>query len=528
MDHCDPTNGLRRTSRRGWLLLAFGLVGASVALAVLLPSRQAAAPRTFVDRALGAPSSHASLERQLATGATLSVDARGIDAHVGAAAVALASRGEGNGAWRRYRDGAARATSFGRESILFGINRAEQFLTVDRRQGARTWTWQLDATNGVPRLGPDGGVTFAHAGRLVGLHILPVAILDRHGRDVTPAGLHWSLGRQGTRWILGLRLDDAHLPVPYLIDPIVLIAACVLPVGPGGTTSCTAATSTASSSLGITTPSAAVNGDVMVAQVTVGSTGAITPPGGWSQIGTTEQDAAAPIEQAVYWHLVDGTEPGTITFTWAGGSADASGGIVTYKGVDPFIGFDQGGSAVLSMNSGGTAATGNPAGLAITTTAANEMVQAAYGVANGVTITQSGSQTLTREWSVASTGGTKVTAGFSDGVKAAAGASGNKTATWVTSSLWAAHLFALKNEAADGTGTIVASWTTASASQSGLTQTLTYTPAAGSMANGAVSFVVPGRLDRAVHRHDRPRLRDGGRRQRDEHGLRQRERVRGR
>ncbi len=143
------------------------------------------------------------------------------------------------------------------------------------------------------------------------------------------------------------------------------------------------------------------------------------------------------------------------------------------------------------MNSGGTAATGNPAGLAITTTAANEMVQAAYGVANGVTITQSGGQTLTREWSVASTGGTQVSAGFSDGVKAAAGASGNKTATWVTSSLWAAHLFALKNEAADGTGTIAASWTTASASQSGLTQTLTYTPAAGSMANGAVSFVVP-------------------------------------
>ena len=84
-----------------------------------------------------------------------------------------------------------------------------------------------------------------------------------------------------------------------------------------------------------------------------------------------------------------------------------------------------------------------------------------------------------------------MTAGFADGVQAAAGASGNKTATWVTSSLWAAHLFALKNEAADGTGTVVASFTTASASQTGLTQTLTYTPAAGSMANGDVSFVVP-------------------------------------
>ena len=491
LNHYDPTVGVRRTSRSGWLLLAFGLLCALVTLAVLLPSRQAVAPRTFVDRALGAPSSDASLERRLATGATLSVDARGIDAHVGTAAIALASRGVRTGAWQRYRDGASRATSFGRESILFGINRAEQFLTVDRHQGARMWSWQLDATNGMPRLGPDGGVTFTRAGRLVGLHILPVAILDRHGRDVTPAGLQWSLDRQGSRWILGLRLDDRRLPVPYLIDPIVLIAACVLPVGPGGTTSCTAATSTGSSSLGITKPSAAVNGDVMVAQVTVRSTGAITPPGGWNQIGTTTQDAGGPIEQAVYWHLVDGTEPGTVTFTWAGGPADASGGLVTYKGVDPFVGFDQGGSAVTSMNSGGTGASGNPAGLAITTTAANEMVQAAYGVANGVTITQSAGQTLTREWSVASTGGTKVTAGFSDGVKAAAGASGNKTATWVTSSLWAAHLFALKNEAADGSGTVLPSFTTASASETGLTQTLTFTPAAGSMANGDVSFVVP-------------------------------------
>ena len=134
----------------------------------------------------------------------------------------------------------------------------------------------------------------------------------------------------------------------------------------------------------------------MVAQLTVRSTGAITAPAGWSQIGTTAQDAAGPIEQAVYWHLVDGTEPATITFSWAGGNADASGGIVTYKGVDPFIGFDQGGSAVTSMNSGGTAATGNPAGLAITTTAANEMLQAAYGVANGVTSRRAAARRLVR------------------------------------------------------------------------------------------------------------------------------------
>jgi hypothetical protein len=468
------------------------IVGSAVAVAwaVLVPSRPSPAPATFVDRALGTRSDGASLERRLATGATLTINSRGLNTVIGSTTIALASRNAGNREWQRHSSGVTRATSFGRESILFGINRAEQFLTVDHRQGTRTWTWQLDATHGRPRLDPDGGVRFTHAGRLVGFHILPVAILDGRGRDITPAGLRWSLHKGGSGWALGVRLDDRKLPLPYLIDPIALIAACGLAAGPGGTTSCTAATSTGSSSLGITKPSAAAVGDLLVAQLTVRSTGAITAPAGWSQIGSTAQDATGPIEQAVYWHLVDGTEATPITFSWAGGNADASGGLVTYKGADPFIGFDQGGSAVTSMSSG-AAATGNPAGLAITTTAANEMLQAAYGVANGVTITQTAAQGLVREWTVSSTGGTKVTAGFADGVQAAAAASGNKTATWVTSSLWTAHLFALKNEAADGTGTASASITAVSASQTGQTENLTYTPAAGSMANGDVSFVVP-------------------------------------
>jgi hypothetical protein len=490
MAHTDAHARHPRRSRSaaGGLLLVAAI---AAVCAGLLPSHKVPTRTTFVDRALGSPSADASLERHLVTGTTLAVNHAGIDARAGSQTITLAWRSARHSDWQRYDSGVTRTTSFGRESVLFGINRAEQFLTVNRRLGTRTWRWRLDATHGTPHVGDDGGVSFTRAGRLAGFHILPVAIFSSDGRDVTPAGLRWSLNRNASGWTLGLQLDDKRLPLPYLIDPIALIAACALPVGAGGTTSCTAATSTGSSSLGITKPSAAVAGDVMTAQVVVRSTGAISAPAGWSQVGTTAQDATGPIEQAVFWHLVDGTEPATIAFTWAGGNADASGGIATYKGADPFIGFDQGGSAVTSLTSGGTAATGNPAGLAITTSAANEMLQAAYGVANGATITQSAGQTIAREWTVASTGTTKVTAGFSDNVQATAGASGNKTATWVTSSLWTAQLYALKNEAADGTGTVAATFLTASASQTGLTQTLTYTPAAGSMANGDVSFVVP-------------------------------------
>ena len=481
---------------KAWILLCgVLLLGGTVAVSLFVlgaPAGATSSPRTFVDRALGSPSPDASLRRRLASGATLAIQDGSLAARDGSATIALSSSGGRDGDWRRFHGGASRATEFGRESILFGINRAEQFLTVERHQGTRTWTWRLDANHGSPHLDAAGGVRFSDAGRLSGYHILPVQILDRDGHDVTPNGLSWSLDRNGDAdWRLALRLDDQKLPLPYLIDPIALIAACGLAAGPGGTTSCTAATSTGSSSLGITKPSAAVAGDVLVAQLTVRSTGAITAPGGWNQVGATAQDAAGPIEQALFWHRVDGSEPGTTTFAWAGGNADASGGIVTYKGVDPFVGFDQGGSAASSAASGGTNATGNALGLAVTTSAANEMLQAAYGVANGVTVTQSGAQGLVREWTVSSTGGAKVTAGFADGVQAAAGASGNKTATWVTSSLWVANLFALKNEAADGSGTVVASSTAVSASQSALTETLTYTPAAGSMANGSVSFVVP-------------------------------------
>ena len=96
------------------------VVGVAIAVAaiVLVPSWPGSTQSTFVDRALGAASPSASLERRLSTGDTLSVDTRGIDAHVGAAKFALALRGEGQGEWKRYRDGAARATRFGRESVL--------------------------------------------------------------------------------------------------------------------------------------------------------------------------------------------------------------------------------------------------------------------------------------------------------------------------------------------------------------------------------------------------------------------------
>ena len=149
MDHPNPTTGPSATFRTA-LCAVFACAALVVAYAVVAPSGRPTGPATFVDRALGSPSPDASLVRRTPGGSALAVDGQGLTAHVGNATVRLGSRSAGSGSWQRHASGVTRSTSFGSESILFGINRAEQFLTVERRQGTRTWSWQLDATHGTP------------------------------------------------------------------------------------------------------------------------------------------------------------------------------------------------------------------------------------------------------------------------------------------------------------------------------------------------------------------------------------------
>ena len=73
-----------------------------------------------------------------------------------------------------------------------------------------------------PRSRPDGSVEIAAQGRHPGFVILPVAILDPSGKAITPDGLHWSVARRGGSSWLELSLDDAKLPLPYVIDPATM------------------------------------------------------------------------------------------------------------------------------------------------------------------------------------------------------------------------------------------------------------------------------------------------------------------
>src|SRR4029079_13072825 len=100
--------------------------------------------------------------------------------------------GKARGSWRGHQHGIQRKLSFGREAIVLVLNRVEQSLTVDERQGTRTWRWRLDAAKLAPGLTADGTVRFAYGKKDSGLRILPVVVFDARGKDITPRGLRWS------------------------------------------------------------------------------------------------------------------------------------------------------------------------------------------------------------------------------------------------------------------------------------------------------------------------------------------------
>ena len=76
----------------------------------------------------------------------------------GADSVSLAAVGTGNGEWKHFEDGVTRTAPFGSETVVVDGEKVEQFLTVEERQGTRTWRWKLQAGGLTPRLGDDGTV----------------------------------------------------------------------------------------------------------------------------------------------------------------------------------------------------------------------------------------------------------------------------------------------------------------------------------------------------------------------------------
>jgi hypothetical protein len=446
----------------------------------------------FLTRELGSPLDSGNLVRtpahsstsfvKPALGGKLEIRNGGLKVTSGHSSLSL-QYGPARGAWRGHQHGVQRKLPFGRETIVLGKNRVEQSLTVGERQGTRTWRWRLGAGNLAARVTTDGTVRFADRSKDSGLRILPVVIFDENHNDVTPAGLRWSVAQQGkTRW-LQLRLTDAELPLPYVIDPIVLVAAC-----PGGGCS----TSTISNRSDFTfapiaRPGSVATGDLMVAQISLRNNDAITAPAGWTRIGNTRTQGTG-LEQLLYYRIATAADTSTTTYSWSWtNKADANGAILAYSGTDATSPFD-----VTPTDDSGNTATATATGL--TTTQANDMIMAFYGAETNITATQDAGQGLTEEYtfSSGSSPASKIRTTGADGAQAGAGATGNKTATISGTTNWVAHLVALMPPlAADGSGTLTTPTSNVSASQAGNTITFTYTAAPAGMQNGSVTLVVP-------------------------------------
>ena len=420
-------SSMRQTTVLGLLACVF----AAISMITVQGNQDTASP-TLLGRplhldALGAPKPDAPLARRTAPGIAVRINRSGFEVAGPKTLVSLSGLDTGSANWARFTRGASRRTCFGRETIVVGPQKTEQFLTVDQRHGRRTWRWRLGSPGLTPRLGDDGAVSFVRGHALAPVHIAPVQILDAEGALVTPSDLHWSVRRSGKAWSLELRLDDSRLPAPYVIDPAVI-------------TRRSAATSTGSNgavpNISIYKPIGIADNDVLVAGITVQGNRTITPPTGWQSIRRDVQ--TTNLTQQLFYKVAGSNEPGLYTWTFSA-SDNAVGGIVPYVGVNTASPIDQSSGNVSTSNSANVVAT------SITTTGANYMVVGFFGINKPFTFTPDAS--MTEQWDRLGTGPGSIASEAAD-YTAPAGATGNKTAVASGNNAWIGQLVSLKLDTA--------------------------------------------------------------------------------
>jgi hypothetical protein len=178
-----------------------------------------------------------------------------------------------------------------------------------------------------------------------------------------------------------------------------------------------AANATATTLL-IPAPSGAQPGDVLLAEVAVRDTPAITPPTGWVLLRSDV--SSAPQTQSVYYRIATDAEPTSYTWTFSEAKA-AAGGILDYGGVDS--------SNPIDVHAG--RANGKSTSLtapSITTTETGDAVIAFYDITRNSTVEPP--KSMTERFDAASNAVIPyLTAECADQIKAVAGATGTRIAT---------------------------------------------------------------------------------------------------
>ena len=313
----------------GWLR-AFPLAPLLGALAVALAVTVALRPEpvanplpSFLAAHLGASTNGAALVARPTPGVRLEVDGAGYHAAGRSSRVSVTPESGVGGSWLRFQHGRSRKTEYGHDTVAVRRDSVEEFLTVQRRQGIRTWRWRLATPGSHPRVASNGAVGFVTRHRLGALEIEPVQILSGEDARLNVAGARWSVRRSGGSWWLELRLDDRTLPLPYVIDPSVTVRGANTGVDAGGSTTFT-----------INAPAGVSAGDVMLAQVAARNAPTISVTGGWTSISRVA-DGGSNIVQEIVRRTAAAGEPASYTVT-LGSAQKAAGGIVGYVGVDTY------------------------------------------------------------------------------------------------------------------------------------------------------------------------------------------------
>lgn len=168
--------------------------------------------------------------------------------------------------------------------------------------------------------------------------------------------------------------------------------------------------------LRIPKPSAAQQGDVLVASVAVRG-GTITPPAGWTQV--TTKSSGTTLRESVFTHVVGASEPTSYGFTFPAVKA-AAGTIAAYAGVNTSIPVDAFGGRVNPSSTQIKAPS-------VTSTVAEGVLVGGFATATDSTIQPSPSMLECGE-AVLAFGTKRASVEVSDQVRPVAGATGSKTA----------------------------------------------------------------------------------------------------
>lgn len=198
------------------------------------------------------------------------------------------------------------------------------------------------------------------------------------------------------------------------------------------------ASSSAASSLAVSLPSGTVEGDVMVALVSLRGNRTITAPSGWSSVLRTDNSSGSNIRQQLFVKVATGAEPASFTFSFSG-SERCAVAVLSYRGVDSGAPVDAvGGQANTASSSSVTAPS-------ITATVANARIVGFFAIANGnATLTAPGGMTAVLTTAATTAGPNGVAVLVADAAAGVAGATGGKTASASHSTQSVGQLIALR------------------------------------------------------------------------------------